>query len=242
VLPLARATDPSTLIAYEMNGTQLPLLNGFPLRAVVSGWYATYWVKMLTEITVTTHPGTGFWMNPAYTIPDTPNGSMTPGQTGVKMVPINAMDPRSFFTSLVSGNTLHMGKPMRLEGFAFGGGSALKEVSVSADGGGTWQAAALGKDWGAYGSRAWSLAFDGGWLEPRRLPVQRDRACRCPCCLIPSPCPGDTACPAVSPASCWPPPLVRAPSRSPPLRLCGTPPAWCCPIRGRISRVRGRRC
>ena len=159
VLPLARATDPSTLIAYEMNGTQLPLLNGFPLRAVVSGWYATYWVKMLTEITVTTHPGTGFWMNPAYTIPDTPNGSMTPGQTGVKMVPINAMDPRSFFTSLVSGNTLHTGKPTRLEGFAFGGGSALKEVSVSADGGGTWQAAALGKDWGAYGSRAWSLAF-----------------------------------------------------------------------------------
>jgi len=159
VLPLARATDPSTLIAYEMNGTQLPLLNGFPLRAVVSGWYATYWVKMLTEITVTTHPGTGFWMNPAYTIPDTPNGSMTPGQTGVKMVPINAMDPRSFFTSLVSGNTLPMGKPTRLEGFAFGGGSALKAVSVSADGGGTWQAAALGKDWGAYGSRAWSLAF-----------------------------------------------------------------------------------
>ncbi len=159
VLPLARATDPSTLIAYEMNGTQLPLLNGFPLRAVVSGWYATYWVKMLTEITVTTHPGTGFWMNPAYTIPDTPNGSMTPGQTGVKMVPINAMDPRSFFTSLVSGSTLHLGKPARLEGFAFGGGSALKAVSVSADGGGTWQAAALGKDWGAYGSRAWSLAF-----------------------------------------------------------------------------------
>ncbi|MDE2006067.1 MAG: molybdopterin-dependent oxidoreductase [Rhodospirillales bacterium] len=172
VLPLARATDPSTMVAYEMNGTQLPLLNGFPIRLIVPGWYATYWVKMLTRITVTTHPGTGFWMNPAYTIPDTPGGAMTPGQAGVKMVPINAMVPRSFITGPAAGARIHAGKPTKLEGFAFGGGSALTAVEVSTDGGASWQKATLGKDWGAYGSRAWSLSFTPAARGPVRLMVR----------------------------------------------------------------------
>ncbi len=176
VLPLARANDESTLVAYEMNHSELPLLNGFPIRLVVPGWYATYWVKMLTEITVTTHPGTGFWMNPAYTIPDTPNGSMKPGETGLKMVPINAMDPRSFITSLVSGEQIPAHKSTVLRGFAFGGGSALKSVAVSADNGASWKDAALGKDWGAYGSREWHLAFTPGKPGPVRLMVRATNA------------------------------------------------------------------
>lgn len=176
VLPLARANDESTLVAYEMNRSELPLLNGFPIRLVVPGWYATYWVKMLTEITVTTHPGTGFWMNPAYTIPDTPNGSMKPGETGLKMVPISAMDPRSFITSLVSGEKIPAHKSTVLRGFAFGGGSALKSVAVSADNGASWKDAALGKDWGAYGSREWHLPFTPGKPGPVRLMVRASNA------------------------------------------------------------------
>ena len=172
VLPLARANDDAVMVAYEQNGTPLPLLNGYPLRLVVPGWYATYWVKMLTEITVSTHPGTGFWMKTAYTIPDTPNGSMQPGQTGVNFVPINAMNPRSFFTKVANGDTLHAGRATTLRGFAFGGGSALKSVAVSADGGTGWQAATLGKDWGAYGARAWSLAFTPPHPGPLRLMVR----------------------------------------------------------------------
>ncbi len=176
VLPLARANDESTLVAYEMNRSELPLLNGFPIRLVVPGWYATYWVKMLTEITVTTHPGTGFWMNPAYTIPDTPNGSMKPGETGIKMVPINAMDPRSFITSLVAGEKIPAHKATVLRGFAFGGGSALKSVAVSADNGASWKDAALGKDWGAYASREWHLPFTPGTPGPVRLMVRATNA------------------------------------------------------------------
>ena len=176
VLPLARATDPSTMVAYEMNGANLPLLNGFPIRLIVPGWYATYWVKMLTRITVTTHPGTGFWMNPAYTIPDTPNGAMTPGQTGVKFVPINAMDPRSFFTSVTNGAHLPAHKPTLLRGFAFGGGSALAAVAVSADNGTSWKDAALGKDWGPYASREWSLSFTPVKPGPLRLLVRATNA------------------------------------------------------------------
>src|SRR5438132_7222083 len=44
------------MVAYEMNGRPLPMLNGFPLRLVVPGWYATYWVKALNEITVLDKP------------------------------------------------------------------------------------------------------------------------------------------------------------------------------------------
>ncbi len=45
-----------------MNGQPLPLLNGFPLRVVVPGWYATYWMKMLNDIEVLDQPDTNFWM------------------------------------------------------------------------------------------------------------------------------------------------------------------------------------
>ncbi len=67
------------------------------------GWYATYWVKMLNDIEVLDQPDANFWMKTAYTIPDTPNADMKPGQTGVAMVPINRMVPRSFITNLASG-------------------------------------------------------------------------------------------------------------------------------------------
>ena len=102
-LALDHARDGEVMIAYAMNGEQLPLLNGFPLRLVVPGWYSTYWVKMLDRIEVLDTPDENFWTKNAYLIPDTPGANMTPGQTGVKMVPINRMVPRSFVTNLKDG-------------------------------------------------------------------------------------------------------------------------------------------
>jgi DMSO/TMAO reductase YedYZ molybdopterin-dependent catalytic subunit len=58
------------MIAFAMNDEQLPLVNGVPLRLVVPGWYATYWVKMLNDIEVLDQPDTNYWTNVAYTIPD----------------------------------------------------------------------------------------------------------------------------------------------------------------------------
>jgi DMSO/TMAO reductase YedYZ molybdopterin-dependent catalytic subunit len=94
-LDIDHARDGEVMIAYAMNGQQLPLVNGFPLRLVVPGWYSTYWVKMLSDIEVLAQPDDNFWMKTAYTIPETPHANVTPGQTGVKMVPINRMVPRS---------------------------------------------------------------------------------------------------------------------------------------------------
>src|SRR6202166_1994335 len=54
-LPVWRAVDESTLIAYEMNGAPLPHLNGFPARLIVPGWTGTYWMKHLISVTALTH-------------------------------------------------------------------------------------------------------------------------------------------------------------------------------------------
>jgi DMSO/TMAO reductase YedYZ molybdopterin-dependent catalytic subunit len=95
-LSLDHARDGEVMIAYEMNGKPLPVLNGFPIRLVVPGWYATYWVKMLADIEVLDKPDDNYWTSKAYVIPDTPGANITPEQKDVKMVPINRMVPRPF--------------------------------------------------------------------------------------------------------------------------------------------------
>ena len=78
-LEVDHALDDDTLLAYEMNGEPLPMLNGFPLRLIVPGYYGTYWVKHLNEITVTDEVFGGYWMDPAYRIPDNPCACVEPG-------------------------------------------------------------------------------------------------------------------------------------------------------------------
>ncbi len=158
-LSIEHATDGQVMAAYGMNGSQLPLLNGFPLRLVVPGWYSTYWVKMLTDIEVLDKPDENFWMSKAYRIPDTPGGIMKPGEKDVKMVPINRMVPRSFITNLKDGEKIHVGASIEVRGIAFGGDTGLKEVVFSSDGGVSWQPAALGKDYGRYSFRRWHSSF-----------------------------------------------------------------------------------
>jgi DMSO/TMAO reductase YedYZ molybdopterin-dependent catalytic subunit len=154
-LAIDHARDGEVMIAYAMNGEQLPLLNGFPLRLVVPGWYSTYWVKMLNDIEVLDQPDTNYWMKTAYTIPDTPHASIRPGETGVKMVPINRLVPRSFVTNLSDGETVPRGTPTVVRGIAFGGDAGVAAVDLSIDGGKTWTATRLGKDEGKYGFRQW---------------------------------------------------------------------------------------
>src|SRR5437879_1652938 len=69
-LDIDHARDGEVMLAYGMNGEDLPVLNGFPLRLVVPGYYGTYWVKHLNEITIIDNVFDGFWMKTAYRIPD----------------------------------------------------------------------------------------------------------------------------------------------------------------------------
>jgi len=156
-LDIDHARDGEVMIAFAMNGEQLPLLNGFPLRLIVPGWYSTYWVKMLSDIEVLDRADDNYWMATAYTIPDTPHANITPGQTGVKMVPISRMVPRSFFTNVAEGASLPAGASAAIRGIAFGGDNGVAKVELSMDGGQTWQLATLGEDHGKYSFRRWQV-------------------------------------------------------------------------------------
>ena len=155
-LAVDHARDGEVMLAYQMNGAQLPLLNGFPLRLVVPGWYSTYWVKMLSDIEVLAAPDDSFWMATAYRIPDTPGANVKPGEAGFKTVPINRMVPRSFFTNVTDATTARPGAAVPVRGVAFGGDRGVARVDLSLDGGHTWQQTALGPDQGTYGFRQWN--------------------------------------------------------------------------------------
>ncbi|MGJ5039194.1 MULTISPECIES: molybdopterin-dependent oxidoreductase [unclassified Bradyrhizobium] len=156
-LDLDHAMNGEVMLAYGMNGEDLPFLNGFPLRLIVPGYYGTYWVKHLNEITVIDNVFDGFWMKSAYRIPDTPNNAVEPGTTPRATIPINRFTVRSFITSLADGAKLKAGRAV-LRGIAFDGGAGIKQVAVSTDGGKTWTDAKLGRDLGKYSFREWKLA------------------------------------------------------------------------------------
>jgi DMSO/TMAO reductase YedYZ molybdopterin-dependent catalytic subunit len=158
-LNLDHAMDGEVMLAWQMNGADLPMLNGYPLRLVVPGHYGTYWVKHLSDITVTDKPFEGFWMNPAYRIPDNGCACVEPGTAPAKTVPIGRFNVRSFITSVSDGARLHSGKPVVVRGIAFDGGYGITEVAFSSDGGKSWQSAQLGKDLGRYSFRGWSASF-----------------------------------------------------------------------------------
>ena len=162
-LNIDHALDGEVMLAWQMNGADLPLLNGYPLRLVVPGYYGTYWVKHLSDITVTDKVFDGFWMSAAYRIPDNQCACTEPGKAPAKTVPINRLVVRSFITSLTDGMHVQNGRQTVVRGIAFDGGYGVTEVAFSADGGKNWQAAQLGKDLGRYSFREWSAAF-----TPRR--------------------------------------------------------------------------
>jgi DMSO/TMAO reductase YedYZ molybdopterin-dependent catalytic subunit len=171
-LDVDHSLDGEVMVAYAMNGEPLPLLNGYPLRLVVPGWYATYWVKMLDDIEVLDKPDDNFWMTRAYLIPDTPFADVVPGQQGVKTIPINRMLPRSFFTNVQDGVKLKVGETTTVRGIAFGGDTGLAKVLFSADGGSHWQEARLGPDHGKYSFRQWSVDFRLSSAESQKLMVK----------------------------------------------------------------------
>ena len=163
-LPLAKALDENTLIAFEMNGEPLPHWNGFPARLIIPGWTATYWMKHLTAVNVISKPFDGFWMKTAYRIPKDrfPNGQFGSQETGTTM-PITEMVVNSLITNLVDGQTLSVAKPMEIKGIAWDGGNGIAQVDVSTDGGNSWHQATLRQDYGRFSWRQWQYV-----LVPKR--------------------------------------------------------------------------
>jgi sulfite dehydrogenase (cytochrome) subunit A len=154
-LDIDHAMDGEVMIAYAMNDADLPMLNGYPVRLIVPGYFGTYWVKHLNEITVIDEILANFWMATAYRIPDNPCACVAPGTAPKRTTPINRFGVRSFVTNLKDGAKVKAGAGIPVRGIAFDGGYGIGEVSLSTDGGRTWEAARLGKDLGKYSFREW---------------------------------------------------------------------------------------
>jgi len=150
------------VVAYRMNGDPLPMLNGFPVRLVVPGYFATYWTKCLSWIRVLSAPDDNFWMKTGYRVPDTPRGNTTPEEVKggkVKTIPIERMPVRSFVISPDGSSKIPVGMPVTLRGIAFSGFGGVSRVEISDNDGKTWAAAKLGEDHGAYSFRTWEAEW-----------------------------------------------------------------------------------
>ena len=152
-IPIDVARRDDTIIAFAMNGSALPLLNGFPLRIIVPGWYSTYWVKMLSDIEVVTAEDQNFWMAKAYRMPTVP---VKPGDKDFPTRPISTMVPRAWITSHVDGATL----PKAVHGIAMGGDNGVAKVElVVGNGDGAVINAQLDREDGKFGFRRWSATL-----------------------------------------------------------------------------------
>jgi DMSO/TMAO reductase YedYZ molybdopterin-dependent catalytic subunit len=151
-VPMAKATNADTIIAYEMNGEPIPVLHGFPLRLVVPGWEGAYSVKWLNNIQVIDKEHEGFFVKTAYRYPNKPvaPGAAVPPEN---MVPLTGLVVKSFINAPAEGANFKPG-PVRVAGFAWAGESFITRVDVSMDNGSTWTPAKLGKERERY---AWQL-------------------------------------------------------------------------------------
>jgi len=152
------------IVAYEMNGEELPYLNGYPVRLIIPGYYSDSWVKMLSNLTVTEKYQELFFMDVAYRIPDNATESEDPySHKKVKTKPITTMNVKSMIGYPNNETKVYLNSHTTVRGVAFDQGKGIKEVQVSVDGGKTWNEAILddGKN-GRYSFREFRYTFKPG--------------------------------------------------------------------------------
>jgi sulfane dehydrogenase subunit SoxC len=167
-LPLEEALREEVLLAYEVNGQELPPQHGFPLRLVVPGWYGMTNVKWLTTITVVDRPFTGYQQAYAYRLrrrEDEEGRPLTRMQPRALMIPPGAPHFPSRERTASAGLC-------RIEGRAWSGWAPVVTVAVTTDGGESWSAAELDEPVSPWAWRRWR--FD--WEPPG--PGRYDLLCR----------------------------------------------------------------
>jgi DMSO/TMAO reductase YedYZ molybdopterin-dependent catalytic subunit len=160
-IPIDKALDDDTLIAYAMNGAPLPHYNGFPIRLIVPGWTATYWMKHLNSIEAWTEPFAGFWMKSAYRIPTGkfPIVQHFVSQMTAASEPITEIVVNSMIIAPEEGHRMQVEETVEIRGLAWDGGYGIRGVEISTDDGATWREAELGKDAGRFAFRGFRLPF-----------------------------------------------------------------------------------
>lgn len=138
-VPMAKAMEDESLIAYAMNGKDIPPLHGYPLRLITGGWPASTCGKWLNRIVIRNKQHDGPKMTGmSYRVPAYP---VAPGTNVPKedMVVIESMPVKSLVTFPKSGTLASLGETLEVRGHAWAGDLAVKSVDISIDFGGTWQ-------------------------------------------------------------------------------------------------------
>jgi DMSO/TMAO reductase YedYZ molybdopterin-dependent catalytic subunit len=174
-LDVEDALNPDVVLAWSMNGEDIPMLNGYPLKLIVPGYFGTYWVKHLSDIEVIDAPFSGrdaFFMTTAYRVPDNECTCVAAGTVPAATRPISRLKIRSFITSLRNNAAVRLHSRVLLKGIAFDGGSGIKAVELSDDGGRSWREATLGVNHGRYSFREWTMPLIPGVPGPMELRVR----------------------------------------------------------------------
>jgi len=148
------------ILAYEMNGEDLPYLNGYPLRLIIPGVYSDSWIKMISNITATKKQQKLHFMEKAYRIPDNECECETPENLVKKTKPIEEMNINSIIGYPVTGTKVRNVSDLVVRGVAFDSGHGIEKVQISIDGGLMWEDALLDDgSKGKYAYRAFTYAF-----------------------------------------------------------------------------------
>jgi DMSO/TMAO reductase YedYZ molybdopterin-dependent catalytic subunit len=131
-LPVEKALAPETLVAYQLNGADIPVSNGYPLRLIVPGWVGVAQIKWLARLEARTTPFDSYYNTRHYvlTVPGKPKESYN----------INRI--KSVIIRPVTGAPIKAG-PLLIEGLAWSGSGTITRVEVSVDGNKTWTDAQL---------------------------------------------------------------------------------------------------
>jgi len=147
------------IIAYEMNGEELPFLNGYPVRLIVPGCYSDSWVKMLSNITVSKEYKELYYMDTAYRVPDNDCECEEPERLSDKTKPITTMNVKSYIGYPTDNTQIPANTNVVAKGVAFDSGSGIKEVQISVNGGKTWTLAELENELSPHAFRVFKFAF-----------------------------------------------------------------------------------
>ena len=138
-LPLEKALN-DVLLAHSMNGEKLPASHGFPLRAIVPGWYAMASVKWLQRIVVTAQPFAGYYQSIDYTFWDRTAGGLP------TLKPLAEQQIKAEIARPEKGETISADTMYRIHGAAWSCDAEITKVEVTTDSGAAWVPATLGHD------------------------------------------------------------------------------------------------
>jgi DMSO/TMAO reductase YedYZ molybdopterin-dependent catalytic subunit len=156
-IPMSKAMEANTLIAWGMNETPLPKVHGYPLRLVVPGWVGSASTKWLHTLTVLDAPFKGTYMDSSYRIPRQP---VKPGDRMPKdAVSTEGWPVKSMITHPAPNAVFKAGAPVLVEGRAWVGEGEIEKVELSFNEGVTWQRAAVEAGADKYAWRVFSYAY-----------------------------------------------------------------------------------